>query len=111
VLGTRDYIRKCGFSRVLIGLSGGIDSSLTAVVAADALGPENVVGVGMPGPFSSDHSVRDARELARNLGIRFEMVPITPVYDRFWSRSIRCSPVRRAMSRRKTCKPVCAEPP
>ena len=53
VLGTRDYIRKCGFRRVLLGLSGGIDSSLTAVIAADAVGPDNVVGVGMPGPFSS----------------------------------------------------------
>jgi NAD+ synthase (glutamine-hydrolysing) len=61
VLGTRDYIRKCGFSQVLIGLSGGIDSSLTAVIAVDAVGRENVRGVAMPGPFSSDHSVRDAR--------------------------------------------------
>lgn len=83
VLGTRDYIRKCGFTRVLIGLSGGIDSSLTAALAVDALGAENVVGVGMPGPFSSDHSVRDARDLAHNLGIRFELVSITPVYEQF----------------------------
>ena len=65
VLGTRDYIRKCGFRRVLLGLSGGIDSSLTAVIAADAVGAENVVGVGMPGPFSSPGSVNDARALAR----------------------------------------------
>lgn len=83
VLGTRDYIRKCGFERVLLGLSGGIDSSLTAAIATDAVGPENVTGVGMPGPFSSEGSVRDARDLARNLGIRFELAPITPVYDQF----------------------------
>ncbi len=83
VLGTRDYIRKCGFRRVLLGLSGGIDSSLTAVIAADAVGRENVVGVAMPGPYSSDHSVRDARELAERLGIRFEMIPITGVYEKY----------------------------
>jgi len=80
VVGTRDYIRKCGFERVLIGLSGGIDSSLTAVIAADALGARNVTGVGMPGPFSSEGSIGDARALAHNLGIRFEMAPITTVY-------------------------------
>jgi NAD+ synthase/NAD+ synthase (glutamine-hydrolysing) len=83
VLGTRDYIQKCGFRRVLIGLSGGIDSSLTAAIAVDAVGRENVMGVGMPGPFSSDHSIRDARDLAANLGIRFELVSISPVYDQF----------------------------
>ncbi|HWB84696.1 MAG TPA: NAD+ synthase [Bryobacteraceae bacterium] len=83
VLGTRDYIRKCGFRHVLIGLSGGIDSSLTAAIATDALGSENVTGVGMPGPFSSEGSINDAREMARNLGIRFELAGITPVYDRF----------------------------
>ncbi|HEY3840944.1 MAG TPA: NAD+ synthase [Bryobacteraceae bacterium] len=80
VVGTRDYIRKCGFSRVLIGLSGGIDSSLTAAIAVEAVGRENVTGVGMPGPFSSDHSVSDARGMAENLGIRFELVSITPGY-------------------------------
>jgi NAD+ synthase/NAD+ synthase (glutamine-hydrolysing) len=83
VLGTRDYIRKCGFRRVLIGLSGGIDSSLVAAIAVDAVGRENVTGVGMPGPFSSDHSVTDARVLAEKLGIRFELIPITPVYEEF----------------------------
>jgi len=83
VLGTRDYIRKCGFHRVLLGLSGGIDSSLTAAIAADAVGPENVVGVGMPGPFSSEGSVNDARALAANLRIRFELAPITPMYGEF----------------------------
>jgi NAD+ synthase (glutamine-hydrolysing) len=83
VMGTRDYIRKCGFQRVLIGLSGGIDSSLVAAIAVDAVGRENVTGIGMPGPYSSEHSVRDARELAANLGIGFEVVPIGGVYDSF----------------------------
>ncbi len=83
VMGTRDYIRKCGFARVLIGLSGGIDSSLTAAVAVEAVGRENVTGVAMPGPYSSDHSLSDAREMAEKLGIRFEVVPITGVYERF----------------------------
>jgi NAD+ synthase/NAD+ synthase (glutamine-hydrolysing) len=83
VLGTRDYMRKCGFSRVLIGLSGGIDSSLTAAIAVEAVGKENVTGVAMPGPYSSDHSVRDARDMARKLGIRFEIASISGVYDRF----------------------------
>jgi NAD+ synthase (glutamine-hydrolysing) len=81
VVGTRDYIRKCGFDRVLLGLSGGIDSSLTAVIAVDAVGRENVRGIGMPGPYSSDHSVTDARLLAERLGIRFDVIPITPAYD------------------------------
>jgi NAD+ synthase (glutamine-hydrolysing) len=76
VLGTRDYVRKCGFRQVIIGLSGGIDSALTAVIAADAMGPENVIGVGLPGPYSSAGSISDARELAQNLGIRFELLPI-----------------------------------
>jgi NAD+ synthase/NAD+ synthase (glutamine-hydrolysing) len=80
VLGTRDYIRKCGFARVLIGLSGGIDSSLTAAIAVEAVGRENVTGVAMPSPFSSDHSVADARAMAQNLGIRFELISITPGY-------------------------------
>ncbi|MEQ1948287.1 MAG: NAD+ synthase [Bryobacteraceae bacterium] len=83
VLGTRDYIRKCGFSRVLIGLSGGIDSSLVAAIAVEAVGKENVTGIGMPGPYSSDHSLADARVMAENLGIRFEVVSINGVYERF----------------------------
>ena len=83
VLGTRDYIRKCGFSRVLIGLSGGIDSSLTAVIAVEAVGKENVMGIGMPGPYSSEHSLIDAREMAQRLGIRFEVISITSVCERF----------------------------
>ena len=83
VLGTRDYIRKCGFSRALIGLSGGIDSSLTAAIATGAIGAENVIGIAMPGPFSSEGSVADARALARNLGIRFEIAPISTTYGEF----------------------------
>src|SRR3954453_7265968 len=83
VLGTRDYCRKCSFQRAVIGLSGGIDSSLVAVIAAHALGPENVIGVGMPGPFSSEGSLRDARRLAENLGIRFEVLAITDEFNSF----------------------------
>ncbi len=81
VLGTRDYIRKCGFRSVLIGLSGGIDSALVAAIAVDAVGKENVTGVGMPGPYSSEHSIADARSLAQNLGVRFEIVPIKCGYE------------------------------
>jgi len=80
VLGTRDYVRKCGFRQVIVGLSGGIDSALTAAIAVDALGPENVIGVGMPGPYSSPGSIEDARSLAENLGIRFELLCITDIF-------------------------------
>ena len=83
VLGTRDYIHKCGFRKAIIGLSGGIDSALTAVIAADAIGPENVIGIGMPGPFSSHGSIDDARVLAKNLGIRFELLSINPAYEAY----------------------------
>jgi NAD+ synthase (glutamine-hydrolysing) len=83
VLGTRDYIHKCGFTKAIIGLSGGIDSALTAVIAADAIGPENVIGVGMPGPYSSPGSIEDAQALAKNLGIRFELLSINPVFDAY----------------------------
>jgi NAD+ synthase/NAD+ synthase (glutamine-hydrolysing) len=79
VLGTRDYVQKCGFQRAIIGLSGGIDSALTASIAVDALGPENVIGVGMPGPYSSKGSIDDARELAASLKIRFELLSIDPI--------------------------------
>ncbi|HEV2699341.1 MAG TPA: NAD+ synthase, partial [Terriglobales bacterium] len=85
VLGTRDYVRKCGFKQVIIGLSGGIDSALTAVIAADAIGPENVIGVGMPGPYSSEGSISDARELAKNLGIRFEILKIGDIFEDYKS--------------------------
>ncbi len=80
VLGTRDYVQKCGFRSALIGLSGGIDSSLTAAIAVEALGEENVLGVAMPGPYSSPGSIADARALAGNLGIRFEVLPIGEIY-------------------------------
>lgn len=81
VLGTRDYFRKCGFSRAVLGLSGGIDSALTACIAAAALGPENVHGVSLPSQYSSPGSLTDARELARRLGIRHDVLPIQPVFD------------------------------
>jgi NAD+ synthase (glutamine-hydrolysing) len=83
VLGTRDYVRKCGFKQVIIGLSGGVDSALTAAIAVEALGPENVIGVGMPGPYSSKGSIDDARLLAENLGIRFELVCIQEIFDSY----------------------------
>ena len=83
VLGTRDYVRKTGFSKVLIGLSGGIDSALTATIARDALGPENVVGVTMPSRFSSEGSVGDSQELADMLGIELWRVPIEPAHLAF----------------------------
>ncbi len=83
VLGTRDYMRKCGFQKAIIGLSGGIDSALTAVIAADAVGPENVIGVGMPGPYSSPGSIDDARTLAKTLGIRFELLSIDRAFDAY----------------------------
>jgi NAD+ synthase (glutamine-hydrolysing) len=83
VLGTRDYVLKNGFKKVVIGLSGGIDSSLTAVVAADALGPEQVYGIAMPTRYSSSHSLEDAEALALNLGIQFHNIPIEPVFKAY----------------------------
>jgi len=83
VLGTRDYVHKCGFRQVVLGLSGGIDSALTACIAVDALGRENVLSIGMPGPYSSQGSIDDAAELARNLGIRFELIPIGGMFDAY----------------------------
>ncbi len=80
VLGVRDYARKTGFRQAVLGLSGGIDSALTACLAAAALGPENVVGVTMPGPYSSPGSVGDSRRLAENLGIRLLEIPISGVF-------------------------------
>jgi len=82
-LGVHDYVVKCGFQKVIVGLSGGIDSSLVATLAADALGPENVTGVGMPGPYSSPGSIRDAEALARNLHIDFRIIPITPIFESY----------------------------
>ena len=81
VLGTGDYIRKNGFQKVTMGLSGGIDSSLVAVIAVDALGPENVIGISMPSRYSSDHSKSDAYEMAQALGIRYETVAIEPGFQ------------------------------
>jgi len=81
VLGLHDYTRKCGFKSVVLGLSGGIDSAVTACLAVAALGPENVMGVSMPSQFSSKGSIEDARELARNLGIRWEVIPIQDVFQ------------------------------
>ena len=81
VLGTRDYVRKCGFSKALVALSGGIDSALVAAIAVEALGAENVTGIGMPSGYSSEGSKDDARELAVRLGIRFEMLPIHDGYE------------------------------
>ena len=81
VLGTRDYVRKCGFQTALVGLSGGVDSSVTVAIAVDALGEGNVLGVGMPGPYSSEASVTDARHLAEKLGMRFEMISINDAYQ------------------------------
>ena len=83
VLGTRDYVRKCGFKKALVGLSGGIDSALVAAIAADALGPENVIAVGMPSPYSSAGSIDDSRHLAANLGIRFELIGISGLFAEF----------------------------
>ena len=83
VLGTRDYVQKCGFQSVLVGLSGGIDSSLTVAIAVEALGKENVLGVSMPGPYSSPGSLEDARALAAHLGIRLEVLPITDIFQRY----------------------------
>jgi NAD+ synthetase len=83
VLGTRDYLRKCGFKKALVGLSGGIDSALVAAIAAEALGPENVIAVGMPSPYSSTGSIDDSRQLAANLEIRFEIIPISGLFAEF----------------------------
>ncbi len=82
-MGVRDYVRKCGFSRVLIGLSGGIDSALVAAIAVEALGAEQVIGVGMPSEYSSEGSIADSRALAANLGIRMEVLPIAPMFREF----------------------------
>ena len=82
VLGTRDYARKNGFKKVLLGLSGGIDSSVTAAIAAAALGPEKVVGITMPSKFNSPQTISDAERLAKNLGIEFHTIPIGPVLEK-----------------------------
>ena len=83
VMGTRDYSVKCGFNNVLVGLSGGIDSSLVAVIAQRAMGADHVMGISMPSPFTSEMSKQDARILAHNLGIQFEELPINQVYESY----------------------------
>ncbi|NLX13160.1 MAG: NAD+ synthase [Phycisphaerales bacterium] len=83
VLGTRDYVHKCGFRKVVLGLSGGVDSAVTAAIATEALGPEAVTGVAMPSRYSSTHSLTDAEDLARNLGIDYKVIPISPIHDTF----------------------------
>ena len=79
-------MRKCGFSKALIALSGGIDSALVAAIAAEALGTENVIGIGMPSPYSSAGSIDDSRQLAANLGIRFELIGISGLFKRVHAR-------------------------
>ena len=89
VLGVKDYAHKCGFTQAVLGLSGGIDSALVGAIATAALGPENVLGVLMPSPYSSDHSIKDAQDLATNLGFATEMIPIADLmetYDQSLSR-------------------------
>jgi NAD+ synthase (glutamine-hydrolysing) len=83
VLGTRDYVRKCGFSKVLVGLSGGVDSALVAAIAVDAVGKENVTTIGMPSQYSSEGSIADARALAENLGIRFTTIAIHDLFEQY----------------------------
>jgi NAD+ synthetase len=83
VMGVRDYVRKCGFRSVVLGLSGGIDSALTATIAADALGAENVLGVALPSPYSSVDSLEDAEALAHNLGCPFKVIPISSLFLSF----------------------------
>jgi NAD+ synthase (glutamine-hydrolysing) len=85
VTGTRDYVHKCGFRKVLIGLSGGIDSAVVASIAVAALGEQNVTGISMPGPYSSEGSIRDARQLASNLGIEFLVLPIKNLFESYKS--------------------------
>lgn len=83
LLGLQDYMQKCGFHKVVLGLSGGIDSSLVACLACEAIGPENVLGISMPSQFSSKESIEDAESLAKNLGIAFQIIPIDPIVDAY----------------------------
>ncbi|NLW45799.1 MAG: NAD+ synthase [Firmicutes bacterium] len=82
-LGVKDYLRKCGFQKAVIGLSGGLDSALTCCLAVDAIGKDNVLGISMPSPYSSLGSVEDSRKLAANLGIEFKVIPITNIYNNY----------------------------
>ncbi len=83
VMGARDYVHKCRFAKAIVGLSGGIDSAVVAAIAVQALGAENVLGVSMPGPFSSEGSIADAKAVAQNLGIELKILPISPVFDAY----------------------------
>lgn len=83
IMGLRDYMRKCGFKKAVVGLSGGVDSSLTAWIAAAAIGPKNIVGISMPSPYSSKGSLRDAETLARSLGMEYRVYPIGDLYGEF----------------------------
>ena len=85
VLGLRDYMRKCGFKKAVLGLSGGIDSAVTCCIAVEAMGSENVLGVSMPSEYSSEGSVKDSKKLAENLGIEFKIIPITPIFRSYLS--------------------------
>ena len=104
VLGLKDYARKCGFASVVLGLSGGIDSALTAALAVEAMGADKVVGVAMPSRFSSGHSVDDAKALATNLNIALEVVPIGAVHDAY-ERTL-AGPLRRPAGRRHRREPA-----
>ena len=83
ILGIRDYMKKCNFSKAIVGLSGGIDSAVTCCLAKEAIGVENVLAISMPSPYSSKGSVEDARKLAKNLGIRFKVIPISSIYHSY----------------------------
>jgi len=83
ILGIRDYMRKCGFQKAVVGLSGGIDSAVTCALAKEALGAENVLGISMPSPYSSLGSIEDSRELAKNLGIDFKVIPISDIFSSY----------------------------
>lgn len=83
VLGTRDYVHKCGFAKVAVGLSGGIDSALVVAIAAEAVGSENVLTLGMPSPYSSPGSIEDSCRLAQNLGVRFEVLPVSAIFEQY----------------------------
>jgi NAD+ synthase (glutamine-hydrolysing) len=99
IMGTRDYAVKCGFKKVVVGLSGGLDSSLVAFIAREALGPANVIGVSIPSPFTSEISRNDARELAGNLGIRFEEIPMHELFEAY-SRAL--SPIFKGLAQDHT---------
>ena len=107
-LGIRDYVHKCGFKSAIVGLSGGIDSALVAVLAADALGADKVLGVSMPARYSSEGSLSDAEALAKNLGIRYEVLPIEPVFNRLKNNWQKFLPEPSRTRPRKTSSRGCA---